>query len=116
MGASRSGACPASKYCMRAFKTNATKNHQGMHPIEDKCITGLCDTPELHFSVSHEPNAHLIVQSLLAFEKFVANYGMDGVFTIVAKDLSKINFLQQLGMVGQTNINDWCDNVVDKGV
>jgi hypothetical protein len=116
MGASGSGARPFSKYCMRAFKTDPIKNHQHMHPIEDKCKTGLRDSPELHFALSHEPNAHTVVASIRAFEKFVASCGMDGVFTIVDKDLGKINFLQQPGMVNQAAIDDWCSAILDKGV
>jgi hypothetical protein len=116
MGASGSGVRPFSKYCMRAFKTDPIKNHQHMHPIEDKCKSGLRDSPELHFALSHEPNAHTVVASIRAFEKFIASCGMDGVFTIVDKDLGKINFLQQPGMVNQTAIDDWCSAVLDNGV
>jgi hypothetical protein len=116
MGASGSGHRPFSKYCMRAFKTDAIKNHQHMHPIEDKCKSGLRDSSELHFALSHEPNAHTVVTSIRAFEKFVASCGMDGVFTIVDRNLGKTNFLQQPGLVSLATIDDWCTDVLDKGV
>lgn len=116
MGASGSGLRPYSKYCMREFKTDAIKNHQHMHPIEDRCKMGLRDSPELHFSLSHEPNANTVVSSIRAFEKFITNCGMDGVFTIVDQDLTTVNFLQQPGLVNQKILDDWCDSILTHGV
>jgi uncharacterized OB-fold protein len=116
MGASGSGLRPYSKYCMREFKTDPIKNHQHMHPIEDKCKQGLRDSPELHFSLSHEPNANSVVTSIRAFEKFINNCGMDGVFTITDHHLETINFLQQPGLVNQQNIDDWIDSILLQGV
>jgi hypothetical protein len=116
MGASGSGLRPYSKYCMREFKTDPIKNHQHMHPIEDKCKQGLRDSPELHFSLSHEPNANSVVTSIRAFEKFINNCGMDGVFTITDQHLDTINFLQQPGLVNQQNIDDWINSILLQGV
>ena len=116
MGASGTGLRPFSKNCMRAFKTDPIKNHQHMHPIEDKCKLGLRDYPELHFSLNHEPNAQTIVTSIRAFEKFIASCGMDGVFTIIDSNLASVNLLQTPGMVTQANIDLWCTDVLDKGV
>lgn len=116
MGAGGTGLRPYSKYCMRDFKTDAIKNHQHMHPIEDKCKQGLRDSPELHFSLSHEPNANTIVSSIRAFEKLMINCGMDGVFTIIDKNVESISFLQQPGMINQRNLLDWCDDILTHGV
>jgi hypothetical protein len=116
MGASGGGQRAFSKYCMRAFKTDPIKNHQHMHPIEDKCKTGLRDSPELLFSLRHEPNAKTVVNSIRAFEKFAANCGLDGVFTIIDRNLASVNFLQQPGMVNVADIDTWCSDLLETGV
>jgi hypothetical protein len=116
MGAGGTGLRPYSKYCMREFKTDAIKNHQHMHPIEDRCKQGLRDSPELHFSLSHEPNAHTVVSSIRAFEKLMINCGMDGAFTIIDKNHETISFLQQPGMVNQRDLLSWCADISVNGV
>lgn len=116
MGAGGEGREPYSNYCMREFDIDIHKNHTAMHPIQDKCKLGLRDRPELLFSLPHESNGNLVVESLRAFEKVAVECGFDGVFDITAHDLSVIKFLQEPGMVDQASVDSWCTQLLTTGV
>lgn len=116
MGAGGEGFDPYSNYCMREFNIDIHKNHQSMHPIQDKCKQGLRDTPELLFGLSHEMSVQSIVTSIRAFEKVMVECGMDGVFSIVGRDLTILQFLQEPGLVTQAIVDTWCKDLLVSGV
>ena len=115
-GTRKMGLTPYSAYCMRDFKSSASRNHSSMVPILDRCTRGLRDSPELLFSMNHEPNALNFVSSIKALEEAMIHCGMDGVFHITLPDLTTINFLQEPGRVSQAQVHKWAQDLLTDGV
>jgi hypothetical protein len=116
-GSGQLGAEPFSGYCMHAFQADPIKNHQAMAPIEERCRRGLSSaTTDPLFSMAGEPDADKTVLSIKAFEKLVMYCGMDSVFYIVMDDGSRVNMLKEPGLVTKTMVDDWCEDILSKGV
>jgi hypothetical protein len=116
-GSGQLGTEPLSGYCMRTFQADPIKNHQAMAPIEERCRSGLSSvTTDPLFSMADEPDAYKTLLSIKAFEKLVIYCGMDSVFYIVLDDGSKVNMLREPGLVTNTMVVTWCEDVLCKGV
>jgi hypothetical protein len=116
MGAGGEGLDPYGNHCMREFNVDIHKNHTALYPIQEKCKKGLSASPEFIFGLTHEANATTVVSSIRAFEKFIVECGMDGVFRIVAPDSTPLEFLQEPGLVTPAIIDVWCTDLLVSGV
>jgi len=97
---------------MRDFDTSVVKSFTAMAPIEDKCQLGLCNCPDLLFSMPNESNANMTVNSLIAFEERMTQHGLEGVFHVVSPSGNVLNMFREPGMCTSDAIKTWCEDVI----
>ena len=117
-GAGRNGlfTAPRTSNCYRDYKTDVVKAQAQLKGVEAACMSGLEGQESFLFCTNHESNAKRIVPCIQAMEKFMISHGMEGVFLIALPDGSTLNMFKKPGMLTQSMVDTWCEDVMIKGV
>ena len=115
-GAAHNHQLPRTIHCMRKLKMDEAKSYSQLVAIEDRCRKGLKSMTGPLFCLESEPEANQVVTVLLNLQKFLEAHGLEPPFEIVTRDGSKVNMLQQPGLVNKSMLQAWIQDLTVLGV
>ena len=92
------------------------KSYTQLVAIEDRCRKGLKSMTGPLFCLESEPEANQVVTVMLNLQKFLEAHGMEPPFEIITHDGTKINMLQQPGLINKSMLQTWIQDLSTLGV
>ena len=115
-GLSQLGQSPASGYCYREFYGDPLKNFATKTNIEEKCQQGLKGKGEPCFAAAGETGHDDVMLTFRAKREYDNYFGFDDLALIVTSDGTTIDMLQTPGMVNETMVDSWVEDLLTNGV
>ena len=116
-GLNGNGDEPRTTDCMREYFDTGIKAFVAMGEVHKRCHGGLNSTSDApQFSQTHEKDANKFFSCVQALATFCEDHGMEGVFTIVLTNSTKVNLFKRPAFADEQMITKWIDDLTNVGV